>query len=99
MLPPLAALRQFIGQTGQGSRRAQAIRLSRWSPTRIALAITVSAGFTAPILGKKLESTTARLWRSWALQWVSSTETAGSAPNRQVPAWWATPAIGMLIFM
>ena len=28
------------------------------SPTRIALAIAVSAGFTAPMLGKKLVSTT-----------------------------------------
>ena len=30
----------------------------RWSPTRRALAIAVSAGFTALILGKKLVSTT-----------------------------------------
>ena len=30
----------------------------RWSPTRTALAIAVSAGFTAPMLGKKLVSTT-----------------------------------------
>ncbi len=29
-----------------------------WSPTRIALAIAVSDGFTAPMLGKKLVSTT-----------------------------------------
>ena len=29
-----------------------------WSPTRMALAIAVSAGFTAPMLGKKLVSTT-----------------------------------------
>ena len=28
------------------------------SPTRIAFAIAVSAGFTAPMLGKKLVSTT-----------------------------------------
>ena len=34
------------------------IRSSRWSPTRSALAIAVSAGFTAPMLGKKLVSTT-----------------------------------------
>ena len=33
-------------------------RSSRWSPTRRALAIAVSAGFTAPMLGKKLVSTT-----------------------------------------
>ena len=33
-------------------------RSSRWSPTRSALAIAVSAGFTAPMLGKKLVSTT-----------------------------------------
>ena len=34
------------------------MRSSRWSPTRSALAIAVSAGFTAPMLGKKLVSTT-----------------------------------------
>ena len=33
-------------------------RSTRCSPTRIAFAITVSAGFTAPMLGKKLVSTT-----------------------------------------
>ena len=33
-------------------------RSSRWSPTRIAFAIAVSAGLTAPMLGKKLVSTT-----------------------------------------
>ena len=33
-------------------------RCSRWSPTRSALAIAVSAGLTAPMLGKKLVSTT-----------------------------------------
>ena len=36
----------------------QAMRLSMWSPTRRALAMAVSAGFTAPMLGKKLVSTT-----------------------------------------
>ena len=36
------------------------MRASRWSPTRMALAIAVSAGFTAPMLGKKLVSTTYR---------------------------------------
>jgi hypothetical protein len=35
-----------------------ASRSARWSPTRRALAIAVSAGFTAPMLGKKLVSTT-----------------------------------------
>ena len=34
------------------------IRSSRWSPTRSAFAIAVSAGLTAPMLGKKLVSTT-----------------------------------------
>ena len=33
-------------------------RSSRWSPTRSAFAIAVSAGFTAPMLGKTLVSTT-----------------------------------------
>ena len=44
----IAALRT----AGQPSRE------SRWSPTRRALAIAVRAGFTAPMLGKKLVSTT-----------------------------------------
>ena len=57
--------------------------------------MAVSAGFTAPMLGKKLVSTTYRLSSSWALQLTSSTDDAGSVPNRTVPAWWATPAIGM----
>jgi hypothetical protein len=33
------------------------IRLSRCSPTRMALAIAVRAGFTAPMLGKMLVPT------------------------------------------
>ena len=37
---------------------AQARRSVRCSPTRMALAMAVSAGLTAPILGKKLVSTT-----------------------------------------
>ena len=36
----------------------QASRSMRWSPTRRALAMAVSDGFTAPMLGKKLVSTT-----------------------------------------
>ena len=36
----------------------QPSRSSRWSPTRSAFAIAVRAGFTAPMLGKKLVSTT-----------------------------------------
>src|SRR5262249_26116407 len=77
---------------GQGVGRAVMC-----SPTRSALAIAVSAGFTAPMLGKKLVSTTYRLSSSWALQLVSSTEVAGSLPNRTVPAWWATAAIPMFM--
>ena len=69
------------------------------SPTRIALAMAVSAGLTAPMLGKKLVSVTYRLSTSCALQLTSSTEVAGSAPNRHVPAWWATPAIGTFMLM
>src|SRR5215470_1088944 len=76
-----------------------ASRSRRWSPTRSALAIAVSAGFTAPMLGKKLVSTTYRLSSWWALQSVSSTEVAGSVPNRQVPAWCAQPATGMSMSM
>ena len=41
------------------TRRSRApSRSSRWSPTRSALAMIVSAGFTAPLDGKKLPSTT-----------------------------------------
>ena len=39
-------------------RLAHRSRSSRWSPTRNALAIAVREGFTAPMLGKKLVSTT-----------------------------------------
>ena len=63
------------------------MRSAMCSPTRIPLAMAVRPGFTAPMLGKKLVSTTYRLSSSWALQLTSSTEVAGSAPNRQVPAW------------
>ena len=41
-----------------GRLPAQPSRWSRWSPTRMALAIAVRAGFTALMLGKKLVSTT-----------------------------------------
>jgi hypothetical protein len=44
--------------TAHAPGSAYAMRLSMWSPTRRALAIAVSAGFTAPMLGKKLVSTT-----------------------------------------
>src|SRR5215813_1412530 len=60
---------------------------AKCSPTRIALAIAVSEGFTAPMLTKKLVSTTYRLSSSWALQLTSRTEVFGSLPKRQVPAW------------
>ena len=42
----------------QGRDLGYDIRLSRCSPTRMALAMAVRAGFTAPMLGKKLVSTT-----------------------------------------
>ena len=45
--------------------------------------MAVSAGFTAPMLGKKLVSTTYRLSTSCALQLTSRTELAGSVPKRQ----------------
>jgi hypothetical protein len=38
--------------------RTYLIRSSRWSPTRSEFAIAVKAGFTAPMLGKMLVSTT-----------------------------------------
>jgi hypothetical protein len=43
---------------GATVRSAYAMRLSRCSPTRRPLAMAVRAGFTAPMLGKKLVSTT-----------------------------------------
>jgi hypothetical protein len=73
---------------------AQPSRSSRWSPTRMALAIAARAGLTALMLGKKLVSTTERLSSSWVRQSVASTNVAGSEPNRTVPAWYAQPAIG-----
>ena len=45
----------------------------------------VSAGFTAPLEGKKLPSTTYRLSTSWARQFGSSAELRGSRPNLIVP--------------
>src|SRR6516164_4661307 len=57
-----------------GRHNRSAIR----SATRRALAIIVSAGFTAPDDGKKLPSTTYRLSRSWVLQFTSSAEVFGS---------------------
>ena len=46
----------FVPVAAQASRSAAARRM--WSPTRSALAMAVSDGFTAPMLGKKLVSTT-----------------------------------------
>jgi hypothetical protein len=51
------------------------------------VAIIVRVGFTAPIEGKKLESTTQRLSRSCALQLTSRTDVVGSVRKRAVPAW------------
>src|SRR5207247_1964939 len=65
-----------------------------WSPTRSALAMIVRAGFTAPLEGKKLPSTTYRLSSSCALQLRSSADAFGSSPKRIVPFWCATPASG-----
>ena len=42
----------------RASAPGHASRSRRWSPTRSEFAIAVSAGFTAPMLGKKLVSTT-----------------------------------------
>jgi hypothetical protein len=46
--------------TSSGDLAAAVLRIrpSRCSPTRMALAMAVRAGFTAPMLGKKLVSTT-----------------------------------------
>jgi hypothetical protein len=49
----------FFGRrTDKNQGQAQASRSVRCSPTRMAFAMAVNAGFTAPMLGKKLVSTT-----------------------------------------
>ena len=45
-------------RAGRAGSLSQASRCRRCSPTRIALAMMVRPGFTAPMLGKKLASTT-----------------------------------------
>src|SRR3954465_3107835 len=70
-------------------------RSVRWSPTRMAFAIAVSAGVTALADGKQLVSTTYRLSTSCARQLTSSAEVWGLVPNRTVPHWGAPPASGM----
>ena len=49
-----------VGLRAGGHRRTVGYcrRSAMWAPTRMALAIAVNAGFTAPMLGKKLVSTT-----------------------------------------
>ena len=47
-----------IGGRSRSGAGHSASRSVRCSPTRMALAMAVSAGFTAPMLGKKLVSTT-----------------------------------------
>src|SRR5204863_8535052 len=81
--------------TSCGSRVGAPSRSIRWSPTRSAFAIAVSAGLTAVDEGKKLVSTTYRLSTSCALQFTSSADVVGSLPNRTVPHWCATPASGI----
>src|SRR5438876_443518 len=83
-------------QRQDGEARELHCKRSRmWLPTRSALAMMVRAGFTAPLEGKKLPSTTYRLSSSCALQLRSSAEVSGSFPNRMVPFWRATPASGI----
>ena len=48
----------YLAQAVAATRVVAPIRSAMWSPTRRAFAIAVSAGFTAPMLGKKLVSTT-----------------------------------------
>src|SRR3954470_23447469 len=78
-----------------GEATAAPRRSIRWSPTRMAFAMAVNAGFTALADGKKLVSTTYRLSTSCARQFTSSADVCGSVPNRTVPHWSATPASGM----
>jgi hypothetical protein len=55
---PAAPVRRSDGTGLLPGRGRGPNRSSRWSPTRSAFAIAVRAGFTAPMLGKKLVSTT-----------------------------------------
>jgi hypothetical protein len=71
----------------------------RRSPTRSEFAIAVSAGLTAPMLGKMLVSTTYRLSSFVRAAVAVQHRVAGSLPIRHVPAWWATPATGMSFFI
>ena len=61
-IPRLGVLRGDRRRNGQQRRDQEcplhARRSSRWSPTRSALAMMVSAGFTAALEGKQLPSTT-----------------------------------------
>ena len=84
-MPPV--MLSWNAATSSAARPVVQSRLSsRWSPTRSELAIAVSAGFTAPIDGKMLVSTTYRLSSSCARQSVFTTDVAGSCPNLAVPA-------------
>jgi hypothetical protein len=47
-----------VGTEPASGYRSYFSRSRRWSPTRSEFAIAVSAGFTAPMLGKTLVSTT-----------------------------------------
>ena len=51
-------LPEAVAPQGDWAEVGQPSRSRRWSPTRSALAMAVRAGFTAPMLGKKLVSTT-----------------------------------------
>ena len=58
-LPSSSMVRLLVdGGAGRAGRIGYASWSMRWWPTRMALAMAVSAGFTAPMLGKKLVSTT-----------------------------------------
>lgn len=68
---------------------------SRMSPTRNALAMIVSEGFTAPLEQKNDPSTKYKLSTSCARQSVFNTLLFGSVPNLHVPFWWPTPSSGI----
>jgi hypothetical protein len=55
---PVAVLAVTSSVSRADARSDQRSRSARWSPTRNALAMIVSAGFTAADEGKKLASTT-----------------------------------------
>jgi hypothetical protein len=70
----------------QGCRFAGAEALEQVITNAQRVGVAVSVGFTVPMLGKKLVSTS-RGCQPPARQFTSRTDVVGSVPKRQVPVW------------